>query len=360
MWGWGSNDRGGLGQNNLTNYSSAVQVPGTTWQKLGRRSYYADHVGVIKSDGTLWMIGKNASGQIGDGTTGDRSSPVQIPGTNWTSVSTGGAHTLATKDDNTLWAWGYNGGGQLGLNNTSDKASPVQIPGSWKSDTEGAQMCGAQHCVAIRTNGELFAWGNNGSGMLGQNNKTNYSSPRQVGGESQWAFCAADIEKSLAITSSGALYGWGKNQHGQASADNSTTYRSSPIQIPGTWSHACFGDDQGGGVRTDGTLWAWGNNANGQLGQNDRTQRSSAVQVGSETTWETSITGMDQGAAVMLAVNTFGELWGMGAWSNYGALGSVPSNTHYSSPTQLFAGTPGFARVACAAPGGPIGTLNRV
>ena len=360
MWGWGTNDRGALGQNNTTNYSSAVQVPGTTWQKLGRTSYYSDHAGCIKSDGTLWMVGKNALGQLGNGATADLSSPVQIPGTNWTSLSTGSSHTMATKDDNTLWAWGYNGAGQLGHNNKTNYSSPKQVPGSWKCDTEGPQMCGAQHSIAVRTNGQLFAWGDNGSGMLGQSSNAQYSSPRQVGAGSQWAFCAADIEKSLAITSSGTLYGWGKNQHGQACADGTVVYRSSPVQIPGTWSHACFGDDQGGGVRTDGTLWAWGNNANGQLGQNDTTNRSSAVQVGSGTDWETDITGIDQGAAVMLAVNTDGELYGMGAWSNYGALGSVPSNTHYSSPTQLFAGTPGFARVACAAPGGPIGTLNRV
>jgi alpha-tubulin suppressor-like RCC1 family protein len=100
-----------------------------------------EHSLAAKTDGTLWSWGFNDSGRLGLNNTINVSSPVQIPGTTWSSISGGSnAHSLATKTDNTLWAWGYNAQGQIGQNNRTTRSSPVQIPGTlWSSISAGGE-----------------------------------------------------------------------------------------------------------------------------------------------------------------------------------------------------------------------------
>src|SRR3989337_2999238 len=117
------------------------------------------HTLAIKSDGTLWAWGYNYSGQLGDGTTSNKTTPVQIgTGTNWSQIAAGGYHTLAIKSDGTLWAWGGNSFGQLGDGTSSDyKTTPVQIG----TGTNWSQIAaGGYHTLAIKSDGTLWAWGN--------------------------------------------------------------------------------------------------------------------------------------------------------------------------------------------------------
>ena len=338
LYSWGPGYQGQTGLNNETNYSSPVQITGggNTWTKLGRNSYYANHTCAIKSDNTLWVWGGDGNGELGQGGTTQYSSPVQVPGTSWAACCSGGDFMMAVRTDGNLYTWGHNGYGQLGHNNKTDYSSPKQVPGSWRYSDMGGIAAGAYHAMAIRTDGTLYTWGYNNSGGLGHNNKTGYSSPKQIPGTT-WQFCAADIEKGCAIKTDGTLWGWGKNQHGQACADNSTVYKSSPIQIPGTWSQAALGDDLGGGIKTDGTLWMWGLNNWGTLGQNSTSPGiSSPVQVGGMSNWSTSLGSMDCGANNLLAVNSAGALFACGLDSNgdLGINGGGPSGS-VSSPTQV-------------------------
>jgi len=184
----------------------------------------------------------------------------------------------------------------------------------------------------------LFAWGNNASGRLGQNNTTQYSSPVQVLGSGGWTslFTSCQTNRSAAsgVKEDGTLWAWGQNYRGQL-GQNSTTYQSSPIQIPGsTWSHISMGGPHAIATKTDGTLWSWGDNGNGQLGVNDVTVRSSPVQIGSATDWDKSSKfkfagGYDRG----YAIKTDGTLWTWGFNQN-GELG-LNNRTHYSSPVQI-------------------------
>ena len=124
LFAWGSNNYGQLGQNNTTKVSSPVQIPGTTWSSIsGDR-----HSLATKTDGTLWSWGQGSDGKLGQNNLTDFSSPVQIPGTTWSSISGGGTHSLATKTDGTLWSWGSNTSGKLGQNTTISRSSPIQIP----------------------------------------------------------------------------------------------------------------------------------------------------------------------------------------------------------------------------------------
>jgi rubredoxin len=148
LWTWGSNFNGILGDNTTTSKSSPVQTiaGGTNWRQVA----CGGHTAAIKTDGTLWLWGWNTNGQLGDSTTTSKSSPVQTiaGGTNWRQVASGAYHTAAIKTDGTLWTWGLGGSGQLGDNTTTDKSSPVQtIAGgtNWKQVS-----CGRQHTTAVQ------------------------------------------------------------------------------------------------------------------------------------------------------------------------------------------------------------------
>jgi alpha-tubulin suppressor-like RCC1 family protein len=285
LWAWGFNNNGRLGQNATTSLSSPVQIPGTTWSSTIKSSS-AQHSLATKTDGTLWSWSTNAFGQLGQNNITQYSSPVQIPGTTWSSISGGTSHSLATKTDGTLWSWGRNFNGQLGQNNRTEYSSPVQIPGtSWSSISGGGAFSSA-----TKTDGTLWAWGQNTNGQLGQNNTTQYSSPVQIPGTT-WSSISASVH-SLATKTDGTLWSWGRNYQGQLGQNNRTEY-SSPVQIPGTtWSSISAGGAFSSATKTDGTLWSWGQNTNGQLGQNNTTQYSSPVQIPG-TTWS-SISGGSQ------------------------------------------------------------------
>jgi alpha-tubulin suppressor-like RCC1 family protein len=103
------------------------------------------HSLATKTDGTLWSWGLGTFGRLGQNDTTQFSSPVQIPGTSWSSISGGNNHSLATKTDGTLWSWGINSSGELGQNNTTYFSSPVQIPGtSWSSISGGSSFISNQ------------------------------------------------------------------------------------------------------------------------------------------------------------------------------------------------------------------------
>ena len=180
---WGLNDNGQLGVNNTTNYSSPVQIPGTTWTKFN-----AGTKGVMgrKSDGTLWTWGRHESGGGGyPGPSGNsyRSSPTQIPGTTWSNNFHAGAHNqVAVKTDGTLWVWGANEYGTLGQNaQGTEYSSPVQVPGTTWRDASSFSYA----IIASKTDNTLWAWGYNADyGQLGLNDRTQYSSPTQIPGTS--------------------------------------------------------------------------------------------------------------------------------------------------------------------------------
>ena len=123
---WGGNSSGQLGDNTVVNKSSPVQTVtyGYTWEQV---AYGSSHTVGLKNDGTLWTWGSNAYGQLGDGTFSAKSSPVQVVGyaTTWQQVSAGYQQSAGVKTDGTLWTWGLNNFGQLGDNSVGNEAIPV-------------------------------------------------------------------------------------------------------------------------------------------------------------------------------------------------------------------------------------------
>ena len=282
LWVWGSNGSGALGQNESppTQYSSPVQIPGTNWSDA---FHCASGQGLAsKTDGTLWIWGNGNDGYIGQNqpNNADYSSPVQIPGTTWGTTRGKVGRSTAIKTDGTLWAWG--GGDGLANNLTGNpgrRSSPIQIPGTDWSTTQST----AYGNCAVKTDGSLWFWGTNQFGKFGQNNQTNYSSPIQLPGTWNTTITGGNFYTTAFIKQNGELWMMGHNEHGYL-AQNDVISRSSPVQVPGTWSDIGIGKEQFMGIRTDGTLWAWGNNSYGQLGLNNTTLYSSPVQI--PGTWE--------------------------------------------------------------------------
>ena len=295
LWIWGLGSSGQLGHNlpppvpNWEGVSSPIQTVagGTNWKQL---SIGLQGSSAIKTDGTLWSWGVNIYGELGDNSRTNRSSPVQTVsgGTNWKQVSFGNSFVGAIKTDGTLWTWGYNFYGQLGNNDRTDRSSPVQtVAGgtNWKQ----VSSSNANSVAAIKTDGTLWTWGNNNAGQLGDNTIVDKSSPVQtVAGGTNWKQVSSS-NACAAIKTDGTLWLWGANNVGQL-GNNTTTNRSSPVQTVagGTnWKQVSSGGAAIGAIKTDGTLWTWGYGYNGELGTNNRTDRSSPVQtVAGGTNWK--------------------------------------------------------------------------
>jgi len=330
----GNNEYGGLGLNNIAQYSSPTQIPGTTWNTISL-GFYPSGVTGTKTDGTGWAWGYNDEGQLGLNNRTKYSSPTQIPGTTWATITSGSYATFGVKTDGTLWAWGSNSMGRLGLNqaHTLKLSSPVQV-GSDTTWSSGDRKCLAGYegnSGAIKTDGTLWSWGYNQHGELGlnQSNPVKISSPVQVPGTT-WSQFRTYKGQCYSIKTDGTWWAWGNNQSGELGQNNTTKY-SSPVQVPGTtWSKMSGSHDNAYGIKTDGTLWVWGYNVGGALGLNqpDNTRYSSPVQVPG-TTWS-DITG---GYRSAVAVKTDGTLWSWG-YNSMGGLGQN-SRTEVSSPIQI-------------------------
>jgi alpha-tubulin suppressor-like RCC1 family protein len=305
LWAWGNDSAGALGQNQpFSSRSSPVQIGAlNTWKRIAAGNQFGL---AIKTDGTLWSWGYNSLGQLGLGDAISRSSPVQVGAlTDWAKIAGGDTHSLAIKTGGTLWAWGRNNYGQLGQDNITNRNSPVQIGAA----TDWAQIgAGGRTSLAVKTNGTLWAWGGNGSGQLGLNNNANRSSPVQVGALTNWSSVAIGNTATAAVKTDGTLWTWGRGDVGGVLGHNNTINRSSPVQVGAltNWSQVSVGQYNCMSVKTDGTLWGWGQNTtDGRLGLNDLINRSSPVQVGSQTNWARVSTAFNH----VVALKTNGTLW---------------------------------------------------
>jgi alpha-tubulin suppressor-like RCC1 family protein len=344
LWTWGRNSFGQLGVNNTTSRSTPVTtlLGGTNWKSIAGGD---GHTVAIKTDGSLWSWGRNNFGQLGVNNTTSRSTPVTtlLGGTNWKSIASGYAHTVALKTDGTLWTWGRNDLGQLGVNNTTSRSTPVTtlLGGTnWKSIA-----CGFYHTTALKTDGTLWTWGYNSFGQLGVNDTTYRSTPvTTLLGGTNWKSIASGYAHTVALKTDGTLWTWGRNDYGRLGI-NDTTSRSTPITtiLGGTnWKSIAGGYGHTVAIKTDGTLWTWGYNFPGQLGINDMIPRSTPVTtLLGGTYWKSIACGFYH----TTALKTDGTLWTWGR--NYlGQLG-VNDTTDRITPVTTLLGTTNWKSIAC-------------
>ena len=288
---------------------------------------------------TLWAWGDFSDGASGLGNNTTYSSPVQIGDLNdWTPVVTSdGGSTHAIKQDGTLWGWGEQGLGQIGDGTVTQRNSPVQVGAlaDWLArdadERVKVKMSQSSYTVAIKPDGTLWAWGAGEYGRMPLGSTTNFSSPVQVGSLTDWDNVAAGTNDGWAVKTDGTLWAWGRNYYGGVGQGNTTNY-SSPVQVGSLtdWALVFPGGEFVHCIKTDGTLWGLGKNYEyGSLGDGTLTNRCSPVQIGSLTTWASG----DGGTEYAAAVKTDGTLWSWGRNAR-GVLG-LNNTTDYSSPVQV-------------------------
>lgn len=250
LWSWGINTYGQLGDGTITTRSSPIQIgSGTNWSKTAC-GYY--HSLAIKTDGTLWAWGNNSFGALGTNNTTYYSSPAQVgASTNWLDVVCGYQFTIAVRTTGTIWGWGFNSSyGNLGLGNLTNYSTAKQIGALTTWSKSGVASLAA---YGIKTDGTLWSWGRNSNGQLGLSDLSNRSSPNQVGTLTNWSKlgsngCAGPFV--TAIKTDGTLWAWGQNLYGQLGNGSTAIGVSSPVQVGAltTWSLSSDGNSHTMGI----------------------------------------------------------------------------------------------------------------
>lgn len=242
--------------------------------ETGQVSAGAAHTLVVKSDGTVWAWGRNNTGQLGDGTLGPRTAPVQIPGlSDVVAVAAGRVHSLALTKDGSVWAWGDNSSGQLGDGTTVPRQRPVLVNNL--SGVTAIAAGGRFFSVALKSDGTVCTWGENLFGQLGDGTNTPRLRPVGVPGLDNVSAISAGRGHVLAMKRDGSVWAWGWNGMGQL-GDGTQIDRTRPVQVrnvndataisAGSLTHSLA-------LRSDGLVLAWGNNYSGQLGDDPLPQR---------------------------------------------------------------------------------------
>lgn len=309
LWAWGSNLYGQLGTGSTEFSSSTPTQVGTSFKDVVPG--FGCNFG-IKSDKSLWGWGTNTNGELGDGGGTDRYTPVQI-GTDFLSVTTGVGenspsspiicYTLGLKSNGDLWAWGNNLRGQLGDGTTITRKTPTLVGSGFRWVTVGVDTA-----YGIKQDHTLWSWGANTFGQLGDGSDV----PRQLPGH-----IATDVQAvysvgatMFAIKSDGSLWAWGNNSHGQV-GDGTQEMRRTPVRIGHGFTHiAPLSDWSVYALKADGSLWAWGDNSRGSFGDGTTTNRLIPTLIGTGFHMVKALTGWE--GAYTLAMKTDGSLWAWG------------------------------------------------
>ena len=339
----------GLTQGTYNVYAVAYDKAGNSKQsetievkitmKIAKVTAGAGYALMIDEEGNLYAVGYNDRGQLGDGTTTNRETPVRIKeGTKFKEVVTSAyRYTLAIDIEGNLWGWGYNEDGQLGDGTTTNRTTPVKIKDGTKFKEIAA---GGSESCAIDENGNLWTWGNNIYGQLGDGTKTARLSPMQVKEGTKFKKIAMAYRQCYAIDEEGNLWACGKNgtSAGGQLGDGTTTIRTTFVVIKqGTkFKEIASGSNANCkyAIDEEGNLWGWGRNEQGQLGDGTTTSRNAPVQIKAGTKFKkiAMCVASDVNVGHSLAIDEDGNLWASGRNTGDGVLGN---NSTVTTVTQV-------------------------
>jgi alpha-tubulin suppressor-like RCC1 family protein len=371
VWACGGNSDGQLGDGTTTSRSVPVQVleasGGTEFTGVSAIAAGTYHSILLKSDGTVWTMGENASGQLGDGTTTERNTPVQVlespAGPAFAgvmAVQAGDRHSLLLKSDGSVWAMGSNSGGRLGDGTTLNRTTPVRVldaPGGSPFTDAAAIGTGDSHSLLLRNDGTAWAWGSNLYCQLGDGGVTDRNVPVPVkapGGGSleDVVAVAGGVYHSLFLKSDGTVLAAGWNLQGQLGdgvlqhhATSPVAMRSVPdgppmrnvIAVASGKVHALI-------LKADGSLWSTGSNGHGQLGNGPIRNNQQHLTPGPVLTAEggpqvTDVIAIAAGTYHSVFVKSDGSLWAFGE-NEGGQLGDL-STTDRAYPVPVLSAVGG-------------------
>lgn len=274
---WGENAYGQLGDGS----SEARPTPTRVIGAPAFRTVFggmANHTCALTAGNIAYCWGGNNWGQLGDGSTTNRQTPVQVAGgLSFTSLAVSNSHTCGLVSSGDAYCWGWNIVGALGDGTQVTSLTPVRVAGG----PFASIVAGEQHTCALTDTGLAYCWGRNVDGAVGSGAQDLHLSPVSVDGSLTFRFLSAGFNQTCGITNTGAAYCWGWNIDGQL-GDGSTTNRRIPTAVSGSLrflslssaeSHTC-------GVSDDGAIWCWGSNTYRQLGDGTTTNRIVPTLVG--------------------------------------------------------------------------------
>ncbi len=264
VWCWGRNNDGQLGNDSTTSSSTPVAVLAIedVIQVAGGRY----HTCALDAQGHIWCWGGNEHGQLGNGSNVEEHTPVKVLDIEGViQVSVGQNHSCGIDDQGRLWCWGYNESGQLGLGDTGDRSVPFEV-----TSLSGVVQVDESydHTCAVTDQHQVWCWGRNDSGQLGQEtNDGHVAEPLLVPDLSDIVQVSVGAKTTCALDDQGQVWCWGGNSLGQL-GDGTLTGRRQPGLVPNlpTAVEVEVGDQMACALVLNGSVWCWGRNQNGELG----------------------------------------------------------------------------------------------
>jgi alpha-tubulin suppressor-like RCC1 family protein len=342
---WGKNVYGQLGDSTSVDFrTTPVYVSGLTSGVLAISANGA-HTCALLDSGGLKCWGYNEYGQLGNGTNSNRNTPVEVSGltSGVNTVTAGGAHTCARLSDASVKCWGWNNSGQLGDGTTEDRSTPVDV--NELTDAVIALAGGNTHTCALLIDGSMMCWGSNWQGELGDGTTTSRSTPVDVVGLTRPVTAmAAGTSHTCVLLSDGDINCWGDSRGG-ALGNGLPDYRTIPMDVVSLADGVA--DIAAGAFHTcallaNGGVKCWGSNS-GQLGDGTMEARSTPVDV---IGLEGEATGITAGYAHTCAVLDGGvKCWG---YNFFGQLGDGTSENSRTTPVAVIGLADSVTAIAAA------------
>ena len=278
LWGWGTNALGQIGDNTNTSKLTPVSVLGAVKTFCGIAVGF-QHSAAIDKNGKIWTWGSSLRGELGDNTTVSKFTPVSILGATKTfcKITAAGYSTHAIDKNGLVWGWGLNNTGQIGDGTSTSRLTPVSVAGATKTFCEisagKGQIQGRLNMItvvlALDKNGRAWAWGYNVFGQIGDNSTTIRTTPVSVAGAVK-TFCkiSGGTQHALAIDKNGRVWAWGYNTNGQL-GNNSSANQLTPVSVAGTVKTFCeisAGNLHSLAIDKNGRAWGWGYVVHGAVG----------------------------------------------------------------------------------------------
>jgi len=315
---WGRNDFGQLGNGRFGYRLVPADVSGLTSRMIATAAG-GTHTCAVTVDGGVKCWGSNNYGQLGDGTTLDRNIPVDVSEltSGVVAVAAGGLHTCALMEDSSVRCWGANWDGQLGDGTTTQRTTPVTVSGL--TGRVVAIATGGFHTCALMADDGVKCWGANWYGQLGDGTTRSHTTPVAVSGLTGGVVAiAAGGFHTCALTVDGGVKCWGRNDLGQL-GDGTWTDRNTPVDVRGLSSGVVAitaGEFHTCALMADGGVKCWGSNDSGQLGDGDWAPRNTPVDVSELSTGAAIAAGGAHTCA--LTAGGGARCWG---YNSYGQLG---------------------------------------